>query len=85
MYRYFLKNVTFNDPFVLNLLNVANCYIFKCQSVIKVKNGGRMPSFLDKLHILANRSNKSNGSLYFSAVQYVKSNGLLHFSADQYI
>ena len=47
MYRYFKKNVTFNDPFVLNLLNVGN--IFKCQSVIKVKNGGRIPDFHDEL------------------------------------
>ena len=43
----FLK-VTFNDLFFLNLLNVANCYI-KCQSDKKVKNGGRIPGFLDKL------------------------------------
>jgi len=46
MYRYFWKNVTFNDLFVLNSLNVANCYIFKCQ---KVKNGGGIPGFLDEL------------------------------------
>ena len=45
----FFKNFTFNDPFILNLLNVANLYIFKCQSVIKVKNGGKIPGFHDKL------------------------------------
>ena len=48
MYSY-LKNVTFNDPLVSNLLNVANRYIFKCLSVIKVENGGRIPGFLDEL------------------------------------
>jgi len=35
------NNVTFND-----LLNVPNHYIFKCPSVINVKNGGRIPGFL---------------------------------------
>ena len=35
--------------FVFNSLNVANHYIFKCQSVIKVKNGGGIPGFLDEL------------------------------------
>ena len=33
------KTIPFNDLFVLNSLNVANHFIFKCQSVIKVKNG----------------------------------------------
>ena len=33
-------NVTFNDPFVLNSLNVANLYIFKCERATKVENGG---------------------------------------------
>jgi len=37
------------DPFVLNLLNIANCYIFKCQSVINIKNGVRIPGFFDEL------------------------------------
>ena len=36
MYRYFLKNVTFNDPFVFNSLNVANHYIFKFERAAKV-------------------------------------------------
>ena len=36
--------------FVLNVLNVANCYFFKCKSVIKVKNWvGKIHSFLDEL------------------------------------
>ena len=39
MYCYFLKNVTFNEPFVLNLLNVANRYIFKSERAAKVENG----------------------------------------------
>ena len=33
----------------LKLLNVANRYIFKCLSVIKDENGGRIPGFLDGL------------------------------------
>ena len=39
----------FNDRFVLNWLNAANRYIFKCPSVIKVKNWGRITGFLDEL------------------------------------
>ena len=45
----FLKNVTFNDTFVLNSLNVANLYIFKCERAAKVEKGGRKPGFLDEL------------------------------------
>jgi len=44
-----LRNVILNDPFVLNLRNVANGYIFKCLSFIKVKTGGRITGFLDEL------------------------------------
>jgi len=44
MYRDFFKNVTFNDPFVLNLLNVANRYLFKIER--KVENGGEYLAFL---------------------------------------
>jgi len=40
IYPYFKKNFTYNDPFVLNLLNVANRYIFKCERAAKVENGG---------------------------------------------
>jgi len=39
MYRYFFKNIIFNDLFVLNLLNVANRYIFKSERAAKVENG----------------------------------------------
>ena len=49
VYLAYLKYVTFNGLFVLNSLNVTNCYIFKCQSVIKVKNVGRIPCFLEEL------------------------------------
>ena len=49
MYRYFKKNVTFNNPFVLNLLNVENCYIFKCERAAKVENGGGIPGSFDEL------------------------------------
>ena len=34
----FFLNVTFNNPFYLKALNVANCYIFMCQRLAKVKN-----------------------------------------------
>ena len=34
---YFFLNVTFNNPFVLNALNVANRYIFKCERASKVE------------------------------------------------
>jgi len=43
------KNVSFNNLFVLNSLNVANGYIFKCQNVIKVKKGERIPGLVKKL------------------------------------
>ena len=39
MYRFFFKNIIFNDLFVLNLLNVASRYIFKCERAAKVENG----------------------------------------------
>ena len=41
MYHYLKKkNVTFNNPFVLNWLNVANRYIFKCERAAKAEYGG---------------------------------------------
>ena len=49
MYCYFKKNVTFNDPFVLNSLNVVNRYIFKCERAAKVENGGEYLVILDEL------------------------------------
>ena len=42
------ESFTFNNPFVLNSLNVANRYIFNSQSDIKVKKGRRIPGFLDE-------------------------------------
>ena len=42
-------NITFNNPFVLNVLNVANCYFFKCERVKKLKKLGKIPDFLDEL------------------------------------
>ena len=45
----FLKNVTFNDPFVLNSLNVPNSYIFKCKRASKVENGGENLVFFYEL------------------------------------
>ena len=42
----FVLNVTFNDLFDFKVLNVASRYIFKCQSDIKVKNGGEYLVFL---------------------------------------
>ena len=42
-------NVTYNVPFVLNALNVANCYIFKCERAVKVENWGKIPGFPDEL------------------------------------
>ena len=49
MYRYFTKNVTFNEPFVLFTLNISNHYIFKCESASKVENGGEYLDFFYEL------------------------------------
>jgi len=48
MYTLLLKNITFNNPFVLNLLNVANFYIFNCERAANVENDGGIPGFLDE-------------------------------------
>jgi len=47
--HYFFLNDKFSNPLVLNSLNVANVYIFKCVRDSKVENGGRIPGFLDEL------------------------------------
>ena len=46
MYCYFFLNVTFNNLFDLNLLNVANGYILKCERATKFENGGEYLFFL---------------------------------------
>ena len=33
----------------MNSLNVANLYIFRCESAAKVENGESKPGFLDEL------------------------------------
>ena len=40
MLTLLLKKVSFNDPFDLNALNVANRGILKCKRAAKVENGG---------------------------------------------
>jgi len=86
--RYFHKYVTFDNSFVFNMLNVANHYIFKCQSVTKVENGGRIPGFLYELGSFFGRLLKKSAifctintlnfqpfwGLHFSAVLSLKSN-----------
>ena len=82
MYRYYKKNVTFNEPLVLNSLNVPNRYIFNCERASKVESGGNswffdeFGPFLVFIPCLTEKIGKFQlVTSKFSALSGIKSNG----------